>query len=123
MKFPEHLRVQHTMLPRTNPGDPFGFFVIPPSVSHGRELKCVVSDGDNTGWEHVSVSLYKTRPNNPVTPNWYEMCAVKSLFWEDTETVVQLHVPASCHINVHSGVLHLWRKKDFEFPLPPSICV
>ena len=55
------------------------------------------------GWDHVSVS----RPYRP--PNWAEMNQVKDLFFEATETVMQLHVPAADHVDVHLNCLHLWR--------------
>lgn len=64
------------------------------------------------GWEHVSVS----RPNR--CPNWPEMAHVKSLFFNDHETVMQLHVPPSDHINDHPNCLHLWRPTHQEIPRP-----
>lgn len=66
------------------------------------------------GWEHVSVSIYSR------TPNWGEMDQVKRLFFEDTETVVQYHVPSSDHINDHPYCLHLWRPTHREIPRPPG---
>jgi hypothetical protein len=33
---------------------------------------------------------------------------------------MQLHVPLVDHINTHPNVLHLWRPRDAEIPLPPS---
>lgn len=68
-------------------------------------------------WEHVSVS------SQFGTPTWAEMAWVKDQFWEPTECVVQFHVPAADHINLHSNVLHLWRVVGVEFPLPPKSCV
>jgi hypothetical protein len=81
------------------------------------KLFAVVSDGSVDGWEHVSVSL-KNR-----CPNWEEMCYVRSLFWDEEDTVIQFHVPKSQHINNHPYCLHLWRKKDAVVELPPSIAV
>jgi hypothetical protein len=69
------------------------------------------------GWEHVSVSC-KNR-----CPNWTEMSFVKDLFWEPEECVVQFHVPASQHINIHPHVLHLWHSKTQPFPMPPPALV
>ena len=95
--------------------EPFGLFIIPGPC--GRELRAIVSSGDNElgiAWEHVSVSL----PNR--CPNWPEMCHVKSLFWDDEETVMQLHPPKSQWINNHPYCLHLWRPLEGEIPLPPS---
>lgn len=116
MKFPEQFR--WTNAPddyKTKPGDPFGAFRIPPRHANGRELKVIATDG----WQHVSVSL----PDYPAkTPSWEEMCIVKNLFWEDTELVVQFHVPSNDHIN-RAQVLHLWRPSKATIPTPPKICV
>jgi hypothetical protein len=68
-------------------------------------------------WEHVSVSL-KNR-----CPNWEEMCLVKTLFWDDEETVVQFHPKKSEYINVHAYCLHLWKKKGYTHEIPPGIYV
>ena len=68
-------------------------------------------------WEHVSVSL-RAR-----TPTWEEMDFIKRLFWKDSETVLQLHVPRDQHINNVETCLHLWRPKELEVPLPPVMCV
>jgi len=79
----------------------------------------IISSGsfDNTDWEHVSVSL-KNR-----TPNWSEMCKVKSLFWGDDETVIQFHPKESHYVNVHPHCLHLWKHRKKEHELPPLIYV
>lgn len=69
------------------------------------------------GWDHVSVS----RVNR--CPNWIEMEQVKRLFFQDNETAMQLHVPASDHINNHPYCLHLWRPQKAEIPRPPGIFV
>jgi hypothetical protein len=50
------------------------------------------------------------------------MCFVKSLFWDDEETVIQFHPAVSAYVNNHSHCLHLW-KPPFDMPLPPSILV
>jgi hypothetical protein len=100
-------------------GDSFGAFIIPHG-STGVRLRVLVSNGrdtsmsDDYAWEHVSVSL----PNR--CPNWPEMSFIKSLFWEDEETVMQLHVPASEYRNLHPHCLHLWRPLRAEIPRPPN---
>lgn len=53
-------------------------------------------------------------------PNWFEMDYVKDLFWAEEETVMQLHVPKSEHINCHPHCLHLWRPLGVKIPLPPG---
>jgi hypothetical protein len=77
---------------------------------------CICSDGG--GWDHVSVSL-KSRK----MPNWDEMCFVKGLFFDDSECVLQFHPPKSEYVNNHATCLHLWKKQDFDMPLPDSIMV
>lgn len=71
------------------------------------------------GWEHVSVSCEDR------CPTWDEMCAVKNIFWEDHECVVQFHPPKSDYINCHPFVLHLWRptRRRDQFRLPPKVLV
>ncbi len=100
-----------------------GAFFIP--LRDGPPLKVIASDGmmgaelmpELGGWEHVSVSL----PDR--CPTWREMCRVKSLFWDETDCVVQFHPPESEYVNNHPYCLHLWRKIDGAFPMPPSIPV
>ena len=87
---------------------------------NGALLVIMASDGEAPaadGWEHVSVSLANR------CPNWPEMCAVKSLFWEPEETVVQFHPPESSYISNHPYTLHLWRDTRDEHRLPPPILV
>ena len=62
------------------------------------------------GWEHVSVSM-KNR-----CPTWEEMCAIKDIFWCESECVVQYHPPKSEYINNHPYCLHLWKKTSGDFP-------
>lgn len=78
-------------------------------------LRVIASDG--MGWEHVSISL-PTR-----CPTWDEMCRVKALFWDDEDSVMQLHPPKSEWVNNHSFCLHLWRPIDVAIPRPPMYMV
>jgi hypothetical protein len=111
--FPEEYRVQ--ILPYVSKtGDRYGIFIVP---YKSFKLRIMAVDGKDTGWEHVSVSL-KNR-----TPNWDEMCFIKSLFWDDEETVIQFHPPKSEYVNNHPNCLHLWRHVTNEIELPPSILV
>jgi hypothetical protein len=87
-----------------------GLFEIPSPIDKAPMRVMASSD---CGWEHVSVS----RRNR--CPNWTEMSHVKNLFFNEDETVMQLHVPASDHVNDHPYCLHLWRPKDQEIPRPP----
>ena len=88
-----------------------GAFLI--SSPTDRQLMRVIASAGG-GWEHVSVS----RPTR--LPNWLEMAHVKELFFEDTETVMQLHVPAADHVNCHPHCLHLWRPLGQMIPRPPT---
>jgi len=100
-----------------------GAFIIP-CLSTGATLKVIISDGygwTDSGlpgepWEHVSVSL----PNR--NPNWAEMCFVKSLFFDEEETVIQFHPPQSKYVNNHPHCLHLW-KPPYEVVMPPILAV
>lgn len=94
-------------------GNDYGAFVMPGPCSS--ELTIIASQGEDEGggWQHVSVSCRKR------TPNWIEMCFIKGLFWDEEETVIQLHPPKSTWINNHPYCLHLW-KPPYEVQLPPS---
>jgi hypothetical protein len=94
--------------------DTVGVFVVPSPIDRGA-LTIVASAGE--GWDHVSVSR-ATR-----CPNWPEMSHVAALFFEPNETAMQLHVPASDHVNNHPYCLHWWRPHDQEIPRPPAIFV
>lgn len=88
-----------------------GVFSVPSAIDKA-ELRIVASAGE--GWDHVSVS----RRNR--CPNWQEMEQIKRLFFKDEETAMQLHVPASDHINAHPYCLHLWRPHAVQIPRPPG---
>jgi hypothetical protein len=91
-----------------------GAFVVPSPIDKG-PIRVIASS--DFGWEHVSVS----RRNR--TPNWTEMSHIKGLFYKDDETVMELHVPKSDHINEHPYCLHLWRPTHQEIPRPPAFMV
>lgn len=81
-----------------------------------RAMVIIFSNGE--GWEHVSVSVRDR------CPTWEEMEEVKRRFWEDGDTVMQLHVPVQEHRNCHPYCLHLWRPTDGrDIPRPPGIFV
>lgn len=98
----------------TNHGDTCGAFEfrIPRC---NRSFRVIVGNGD--GWDHVSVSLHDR------CPTWEEMCAIKELFFEDWEWVVQYHPAEADYVNNHPYVLHLWRPHDVEIPRPPKVMV
>lgn len=90
-----------------------GFFII---NKDGYEIRVQASDGE--GWEHVSVSINRSR-----CPSWEQMNYVKDLFWDAEDCVVQFHPPKSEYVNMHEYVLHLWRCVDKDFPLPDKLMV
>lgn len=91
-----------------------GAFSIPSPID--RQPLIIVASA-NGGWDHVSVS----RKNR--VPNWAEMEHVARLFFGHDEVAMQLHLPASEHINVHPNCLHWWRCHATPIPLPPKAFV
>ena len=131
MKVPERYRItDHPLLASNATYGNNGFFVIPHPKVALYYFQCQVSDGMN--WEHVSVSLIKHTGNVGKKKKyqmvercctWEEMCFIKSLFWHEENTVMQLHPPKSQWVNNHPYCLHLWRPTDIEIPLPLQIMV
>lgn len=111
----EKYRTQFAGYPRTKRGDPYGFFIIPTSVtSTAPPLRCLASSPADgiSDFDHVSVSF----PHR--TPTWDEMCKVKDLFFDPEDCVVQYHPAAAEYVNMHKFCLHLWRWSKGEFPKP-----
>lgn len=94
-----------------------GAFIIP--FEYKVSAMVIASDGD--GWEHVSVHVVDD--GTDVTPVWEEMCAIKDLFWDAEDCVVQYHPPKSEYVNNHKNCLHLWRPTVAMLPRPDSILV
>lgn len=69
----------------------------------------VVAGNNEDGWEHVSMELMARR-----LPTWDEMCYLKDLFWDDEETVIQMHPKKSHYVNMVEA-LHLWRPVDGDW--------
>lgn len=107
-------RVRTGQFASTDSSENNGLFII---SRNGKILRCIVSDG--LDWDHVSVSI----ENGKYPPTWDDMSFVKDLFFDEEETVVQYHPPKSCYVNVHPGVLHMWRPHKKTIPLPPIIMV
>jgi hypothetical protein len=96
-----------------------GRFYLPPmghkivlGEKHPVQFCVIAAVGE--GWEHISVSCRDR------TPTWEEMDYIKRLFFEPNETCMQLHVPASDHINNSPYVLHIWRPIKQRIPRPPA---
>ena len=103
-----------------------GAFTVPiKNKGHRVTASCIVSDGSDPvnpiEWEHVS--LYIEEYGKQRTPTWEEMCTIKNMFWDETETCIQYHPAKEDYVNMHPHVLHLWKFKGDEFPKPPKICI
>lgn len=84
---------------------------------NNRSFRVVASNG--LGWDHVSVSPCNQK--RKTCPTWEEMCAIKDMFFDHEETVMQLHPPVSEYVNIHPYCLHLWRPNDGRIiPRPPK---
>lgn len=118
MRAPEAWRVTQGIMGTTALDGCNGYFLLP-SVIPGRKIRAIASDGE--GWEHVSVSILQGK-HRPM-PTWDEMCAAKSAFWGPEDAVMQLHPPASAHVNFHKTCLHLWRPINQPLPLPSALMV
>lgn len=114
------VRAQPYRQPDPNTGivysaDVNGVYRIPSKTSPRDVLNVIASDG--LDWDHVSVSLRHR------CPTWAEMEQVRSIFFRDDETVMQLSVPRADHISIHAYCLHLWRPQRAEIPRPPGYLV
>lgn len=114
MKVPEEYRITSGPLASDSSFGNNGAFIIP--FFYGVYAYIIASDGE--GWEHVSVHIHSNGRDR--TPSWDEMCRIKSLFWDDQDTVIQYHPRKSEYVNHHSHCLHLWKPIGIEIPLPPS---
>lgn len=86
----------------------------------GRSFFVIASNGG--GWDHVSVSPCNQKRKS--CPTWDEMCAIKDMFFEPEECVMQLHPSKSQYVNNHPYCLHLWRPNSaVKIPTPPRIFV
>lgn len=77
----------------------------------GKWVGSAIFGYDEGGWEHVSVCPY-----NGKIPTWEDMCAVKDIFWDEEEAVIQIHPKKSEYVNALENCLHLWRHTEIELP-------
>lgn len=105
-----------------------GAFALQPKIGN-RRMIVIASDGADwqraglagVPWEHVSVHCFEGK--RQFTPTWVEMCAVKDIFWDKEDVVIQIHPRESEYVNNHANVLHLWRPVGIELPTPPASTV
>jgi hypothetical protein len=90
-----------------------GVFVVPINQIYAF---CIASDGED--WEHVSITLSTRKGKINRCPNWEEMCTIKSIFWEDTDCVIQFHPPKEDYVNNNKYCLHLWKPISVTLPRP-----
>jgi len=102
----------HPILKSTDEWGNNGFFHIP--LEEGVVANVQASEG--LGWEHVSVHIVED--GEAQTPTWDEMCAIKDIFWDEEDCVVQYHPPKSMYVNHHEHVLHLWKPQIKQLPVP-----
>lgn len=95
------------------PGKP-GVFMVPRN-GEPAPLKCIASN--ELEWEHVSVFLTRR------CPTWDEMNRIKDIFWDEDDTVMQLHPARKDYVNNHPYCLHLWRPLKEEIPTPNRFLV
>jgi hypothetical protein len=75
-------------------------------VLFGGETAWVLEGVEGPPWEHASVSV---DGRLDTTPTWEEMAWVASLFWDDSECLVQYRPPLADYVNCHPGCLHWGR--------------
>lgn len=105
----EVYRTVHPQLGPSASGANWGYFEMKTTAGTVR----IISSGTDPEWEHVSVSLADR------CPSWSEMQAVKELFWDDSEVVLQFHPTKAEYVNCHPYCLHMWRHKQTNHALPP----
>lgn len=108
---PNGARIKIGMFATTNEDGNNGAFNL---IIGGIPMFAIASDGGD--WEHVSVTIPKANR----TPTWQEMCAVKDIFWDKNDCVVQFHPPEEEYVNNHNYCLHLWKSTKYEIVTPPS---
>jgi hypothetical protein len=118
-KVPEVMRLTKGDLGTTSSNGNNGVFFVP--LSSTIIAVCVASDGKETDWEHVSVTLILKRLTPTQVkrcPIWDEMCKVKETFWDDEDCVIQFHSPKSHYVNLEPYCLHLWRYTKTDVLMP-----
>lgn len=120
----EQYRVKEAGMPPPGSGR-HGVFAIPINSPINTVAYCIATEGmkNEAEWEHVSVSIaFRNIAGNEMkrTPRWEEMEAIKQLFWEDEECVIQYHPPRSVYINDCNFCLHMWKPWGDNVKMPAT---
>jgi len=92
-------------------GDGYGLFFIPSGSES--PLRVLLSDG--CGWDHVSI-MHPDRP-----PTNQEVAAVRVMFWEREEIVVEYHDPLVFIPETPVTIRHLWCPQGCQLLRPPAM--
>jgi len=121
-KVPNQYRIKTGPMGSDNSYDNNGAFEIPLNkLATSQKGAAYVIASDDEGWEHVSVHIHYNGAN--FVPTWSTMCAMKDLFWDDEDCVIQFHPPKSEYVNHHKTTLHLWRQVGANIVTPPMLLV
>ena len=113
---PYRLKNEEIRIYGTTGDDRNGYFKV---FVGGRSFFVIAASGGE--WDHVSVTPCNKKRKS--CPTWDEMCAIKDMFFEPEETVVQYHPAKSNYVNLHQYCLHLWKPQKKQIPMPPEIMV
>lgn len=101
-------------------GERNGFFAV--KIDNLLMAMVIVTDGEQTGWERVSVHIRQYRKDGKIftsrLPTFLEMEMIKQLFFAPDAVVMQLHLPGA---PLNNKVLTLWRPVRETIPTPPEI--
>lgn len=103
-KVPEKYRVKAGHMASSKADGNNGMFVLPGGL--------IVIASDRDGWEQASVSAEKRRPLLD------EMIQVRHLFWDKSDTVIQIYPPSDRVMDYVPYYLHLWRPKGVNISMP-----
>ena len=113
LKYPEQFR-EAAAGAESSPGSPARFRVPLPVFSSTACVQAALVEG----WEHVSV--YVVENGKEETPTWEEMRAVRALFWDPDDCVLQYYPAEGSGVDRQLHTIHLWRPIGNEVPTPPK---
>lgn len=70
-------------------------------------------------WKRIQVSLLNWwHQQLKVFPTWDEMCAIKDIFFNDDEAIIEIHPSDEYKIYEKDYTIDLWKPLNKELPLP-----